>query len=576
MADMGTALNGGYADAYKDMLNDPRYAGMTHTGQDPQGLQFAQQNLPNSFSDAGQAFQDFMFSPESRAKADAANARTSAMIQEGNFGGIGMGILADPDVAGEMFGGTTKKVGKAARSMSDALNPDRAADIINDGKRYLSDAEQASITASENATYGIPDRQSLIDYANETGNMIEAPWGAKGPKLSLDKMLSMEEALKIDAPAAGMYAPRNVITPEDIPLGSNLTNLAGDQSGVGVLRNSLSGPSNVNMDGGFTYPQLFGDDIWNSHAGVVKGIQSIADAAPGKRTFAFTSDMTPISLHFNSMVNDRFFELFDAKSVINAADIDETLTKAFTKASLPDSVKKNLADYPGIKSPKFKQWMADLNGTSRSSVYLALDKGAMQKNGVPDLGEIKHAISSPDSRYRPSSLDPLVGYNAAEIIPGNVGVPNAELNIPHGTYPMGMKGAYPGGLDVKIPRSVAYPDWAAEMEARGLPAAQLQGSFRQQKIIQPITRKWQDNSMLAREKVLRKSEQIFFCAFINSSCTFVGNSWKNTSSSLFGKHATTATRNADSIALKADFLIFMVFSLLVGNNYTPISQNMEA
>jgi hypothetical protein len=366
-------------------------------------------------------------------------------------------------------------------------------------KRYPTNAEQKAVTAAEEATYNIPNRQSLVDYANETGKMIEPPWGAKGPKLSLNKMLSMEDALRIDAPPPGMYAARNVITPEDIPIGSNLTNLAGDQSGIGVLRNTLSGKSNVNMDGGFAYPQRRGDDIWNSHGGVVNQIQSIADNTPDRRTFALTSDMTPISLHFNNMVNDRFFELFDTKLITSPDVINETLSRAFKASKSPSS----FDGFPGIKSPIFQEWATKLNGTNRSTLYLALDKGAMQKNGIPDLGEIKHAISSPDSRYRPSSTDPLVGYNAAEIIPGNVGVPNADLDIPHGTYPVGMKGEYPGGLDVKIPRSVAYPDWHSQVTGRGLMPAQIQGSFRQQKIIQPVTNKWQDDAMKARERVLR-------------------------------------------------------------------------
>ena len=402
-------------------------------------------------------------------------------------GGAGFGGKA------AVLGATTGAAPKAGSAYASRLIPD------NDRKKYLSNAEQQAISAAENRTFGIPDRQSLIDQANETGNMIAPPWGAKGPKISLEKMISMEDALKIDAPPSGMYQKRNVITPEDIPIGSNLTNLSGDQSGIGVLKNSLSGTSKVDLDGGFGYPQRVGDDIWNSHGPVVNQIQSIADATPDKKTFALTTDMTPIALHFNDMVNKRFFELFDKKAISNADDINETIAKTFKSSKNPDGV----TGFPGITSPKFKKWMNKLNGTNRSTVFLALDKGGMQKLGVPDLGEIKHSISSPDSRYRQSSLDPLVGYNAAEIIPGNVGIPNELLDIPHGTYPMGMKGNYPGGFDVKLPRSVVYPQWAEKAAERNLAPAQMQGSFRQNKIIQPVTQQWQDKAMAVREGILK-------------------------------------------------------------------------
>jgi len=49
-----------------------------------------------------------------------------------------------------------------------------------------------------------------------------------------------------------------------------------------------------------------------------------------------------------------------------------------------------------------------------------------------------------------------------------------------------------GGLDVKIPRSVAYPDWHKKATKRNLGAAQLHGSFRQKTTLQEISRKWQD------------------------------------------------------------------------------------
>lgn len=52
MPDMRTALQGGYADAYKDMI-DPRYASMTHTGQEPVGMDTVRafQAMPGQIAD---------------------------------------------------------------------------------------------------------------------------------------------------------------------------------------------------------------------------------------------------------------------------------------------------------------------------------------------------------------------------------------------------------------------------------------------------------------------------------------------------------------------------------------------
>jgi hypothetical protein len=498
MADMSTALNGGYKNHFKDMIPDPLDV-MRRLGL----------NVPNfnvTPTDAAEILPGAGIRDGFEMGKDMGGA-----FNRGDYGnaallGAGSAAMYGSELLPGVIGSVGRKGVKAALSMTDALRGahapvDSAASVINDGKRYLSDAEQQAITAAEKRTYGIPTKEDYIKQANETGNLIDAPWRAKGPKISLEKMMSMEDALRVDAPPEGMYVPRNVITPEEIPIGSNLTNFSGDQSGIGILKNSLSGPSNVVKDGGFPYMQLATDDIWNSHENVSKGIQSIADAAPDKRTFGLTTDMTPIALHFNDMLNKRFFELFNNKAITNAPDVNQELGAAFKNAKNSESFN----DFPGIESPKFKDWMDTLNGTNRSVVYTALDKGKMQKRGVPDLGEIKHSISRPEMRYTPTSnvMDPLVGFNVAEIIPGSPLVPNSQLKTPHGTYQMGMKGKYPGGLDVMLPRSVAYPDWYNMASSRGLGPSQFQGSFRQNKIVQPITQEWQDNAMIAREKVLK-------------------------------------------------------------------------
>ncbi|MDA1043833.1 MAG: hypothetical protein O3C57_01275 [Verrucomicrobia bacterium] len=56
MPDMRTALQGGYADAYKDTI-DPRYAGMTHTGQEPVGMDTVRafQAMPGQIADWARA-----------------------------------------------------------------------------------------------------------------------------------------------------------------------------------------------------------------------------------------------------------------------------------------------------------------------------------------------------------------------------------------------------------------------------------------------------------------------------------------------------------------------------------------
>jgi hypothetical protein len=56
MADMRTALSGGYAEQMAPMI-DPRYAGMTHTGQEPVGMDTVRafQAMPGQIADWAKA-----------------------------------------------------------------------------------------------------------------------------------------------------------------------------------------------------------------------------------------------------------------------------------------------------------------------------------------------------------------------------------------------------------------------------------------------------------------------------------------------------------------------------------------
>ena len=351
-----------------------------------------------------------------------------------------------------------------------------------------------ALRSAERRTFGIKGKEDYIREAEETGNLIDAPFISKGPKISLEEARLLDEKLDITHEGTG-YLPRNVITPEDLKIGSVLRPLVGDHMTAGQLRATRSGSLAEELGGGAPYMQNKKTGVWASMERPATNIQKIREKFPNQDIVGITTPMTHQSIDASKTVTDIFFKRFDPK-VLPKNDI-KRINDQFQ--NLKDFPK----DFPGIQSKNLKEWMNSQTMKTRSAFVLTLDKSKNQKIGVPNFAEIRHAISRPDMRYTPSSLDPLVGYNLGTLDPTAPLRSVSKTGMPHGTYSHDIPGNYLGSFDVQLPRSVVFPTWEKSLIGRNLRGAEKQGSFRGGNIYEPVNQELIDNMMLMREKVLQ-------------------------------------------------------------------------
>jgi len=411
-------------------------------------------------------------------------------------GGVGAGIAdtaqASSPTERNLMGALTALsiipgMGAVTKSVKPAIRQ-----ALRSKKSILDDYD--ALRAAERRTFGIKGKEDYIKEAEETGNLIDAPFTSKGPKISLEEARLLDEGLDITHEGTG-YIPRNVITPEDLKIGSVLRPLVGDHMTAGQLRATRSGSLSEELGGGAPYMQNEKTGVWASMEQPATNIQKIREKFPNQDIVGITTPMTHQSIDASKTVTDIFFKRFDPK-VLPKNDIKRINNQLENLKGFP----KN---FPGIQSKNLKEWMDNQTMETRSAFVLVLDKSKNQKIGVPNFAEIRHAISRPDMKYTPSSLDPLVGYNLGTFDPTASLRSVLETGMPHGTYSHDIPGNYLGSFDVQLPRSVVFPTWEKSLIGRNLGGAQKQGSFRTGNIYEPVTQELIDNMMLTRGKVLQ-------------------------------------------------------------------------
>lgn len=281
-------------------------------------------------------------------------------------------------------------------------------------------------------------------------------------KTQLDPM--KYSSIKLDEPLSKMqydfepmsllFPDRKIVKPESL-LGKVALFGAGDRSGVGTLK-SLSGQvfdEPVSALGGRDY-QLATPYAWASDEGVISGL-----LARAKKAQEETGIEDVVLAH--STMNPRAVDFTD----FNSAAVAEMLkTSKITKKDakqFDDEIKKSFPSFPGVKSPKFREWMkSQKSGKTRATIIKEMDKDLWRSKGFPMVGKARYALTEKAQQDVPTFQTGL-SFIPIDVASGAVKSPI----MPHSTYSTAMRRAGdPVQLSGTIPNETFYRDFFKTLE----------------------------------------------------------------------------------------------------------------
>ena len=368
------------------------------------------------------------------------------------------GLLSDPEAAVDAASAMPEAMRQAANQQIAA-----GLDVAGGGSGDLVDAAGNPISYDPLAV-SAPLAPAGIAAAKAGGATLGAMGGRVKPptKTELDPMGYSK--IKLDEPLAEMqydfepmsllFPDRKIVKPESL-LGKVALFGAGDRSGVGTLK-SLSGQvfdEPVSALGGRDY-QLATPYAWASDEGVISGLLARAKKAQEETGIEDVvlahSTMNPTAVDFTDF---------------NSAAVAEMLkTSKITKKDakqFDDEIKKSFPSFPGVKSPKFREWMkSQKSGKTRATIIKEMDKDLWRSKGFPMVGKARYALTEKAQQNVPTFQTGL-SFIPIDVAGGAVKSPI----MPHSTYSTAMRRAGdPVQLSGTIPNEIFYRDFFKTLE----------------------------------------------------------------------------------------------------------------
>jgi len=327
---------------------------------------------------------------------------------------------------------------------------------------------------------------------------------AKDPVLAA-KEIALSKFGKSMRDAGYEYDPKNNLvtwkekTPEQLYReGAYVAPALGDRSAANMLiksigGNKLSEPLSLQGGGDFMRSEFARGDnpaAWASRTPTAQRIlKQIREQAPeGAPVYMSHTVMgLPASDSSHMMASAILRQIEGAKGKIDpvaAAKLDLFLEKKFP-------------NWPGIMNPvAAEQYLAGKPGKWSTEFAKALDRSAMIKGKLPDVGETRLAITDP----RLISAEQLAsGYALSKLDPN---APVFTKGLKHGTYggKLPSESGYEGGFRFQVPSEIMFPDWASKLPVttkRGLPpsATEKQQALMTQTPVQKANQQWLDSVM---------------------------------------------------------------------------------
>jgi len=199
--------------------------------------------------------------------------------------------------------------------------------------------------------------------------------------------------------------------------------------------------------------------IWASNSNIIKRIADEAEAArkaaAGEPVFGMTGSMAPDANDFAVHTGSVMAEMVK-KSKINRE----------TAASFNDAMRVVDETFPGIRSPKLREWVDSTTSPKRKMFIRLMDSAPMQAGGMPSPAQARYAATDATQRNMGSGqfgmgvaqldeLSPILRINPEGNRPGQ--------SFPHRTYNTQITGDYFGSLP-PVPQGLLFKDVYDRME----------------------------------------------------------------------------------------------------------------
>tara|TARA_R100001463_G_scaffold22718_4_gene54459 strand:+ start:3246 stop:4319 length:1074 start_codon:yes stop_codon:yes gene_type:complete len=306
----------------------------------------------------------------------------------------------------------------------------RGGDLTDDALEYLKDY----IRSSEG--YG-----ALKDLVKPVKTDLD-PAGLGGTRLP-----DFVEDIEYKTTDQGILIPEQTIDISELQ-GRTLTPAYGDRTYAGKTLDAIAGVKlnqPVEMQGGNEFMRLNDAGLWASEQAAMK-TKAKAMSDMDDPLMVYTA-MSGQSGDFSKMMSDATMGMIEQSKI----------TKKAAK-SYDDLIKKNVdSDWVGILNPKAREYINNMSGSDRRLLWQFMDKDSFKKQGFPDLGVIRAAITDPALLTTPS-------FTTGR----SIGALDSIITQPskHKTYNTEVVGEYLGSLPKDVPGELIWRDFFEEMAKR--------------------------------------------------------------------------------------------------------------
>ena len=441
------------------------------------------------------------------AAADAVDPE--AIVKRGNLLPIGYTADGRPKLAAQ---GPVHAVGKIAEHVvNSALDaPTRLAKLgryvskVADGEPLI-DPQTGEYT-QDALGFGLEGAQSVQSGGMAGGAGAGGKVLGSGPVLRTAENLGMgsektywSDLAKTKHPIAvedmratriptGELADRKVLNPEDLQ-GSILQPAIGDRTVAGHTLTAINDKPlayPVALEGGPEFMRAGANQAdgaaWASGQGVVsrlaKHARTTADAT-GKDINLVYSSMGARSGDYSHMMTDGIL------AQLPGSPIARSTMKDFDAA-----MRAKHPSWEGLDSDTLRQQLL-ASGPLRKDFVELSGQGKFQKEGFPDIGSTRYAISEKELIGQPTGVS---GMAVSKLDPTGRIIKNPS--VPHSTYDTQMAGlGYRGGIEAPIPRDVMFPNFYRDQRAAGAKPITDDYTFGRKAINQPADQQWLDGIM---------------------------------------------------------------------------------
>ena len=202
--------------------------------------------------------------------------------------------------------------------------------------------------------------------------------------------------------------------------------------------------------------------------------------------FPYTA-MGERSIDFSHHISDTLAEMLKGRPMSKEAVNNFNIAMRKPNAAFP-----GIEDWPGLKSPKLREYLASAGGDARNKFAKIMDTAGYQSAGLPSVAEARVAATDPRLLNVPTGAS---GASIAKLDPEGRVI--AAPSKAHRTYDTQLGGQYVGGLPQSVPKEVMYPDMLSAYEAMGYDPVQfaylMQRGKRGAPIAQRADQRWVDN-----------------------------------------------------------------------------------